>query len=111
MSTGCPSQNDQLKCVRYKRNFKRLLYITFFDCWNNPPQRLYAHYDDFDEGQDMSNPIKINHRKNGTTYFQFEGKRYDIYMQYNNDVQWTNIIQWFNYNGKNKILIEKGYYN
>lgn len=110
MSEGCKSQNDQLRKVRYKRNFDRLTHISFFDCWNNPPTQAFAHYHDFDEGSDMSNPIKIEHRNNGTHYIQFEGKRYDVYLDYGNNILWQNIYQWFDYDGRNKVLIEKGYY-
>lgn len=111
MSEGCHSQNDQLRCVRYKRDFERLTHISFFDCWNNPPQKVNAHYRDFSEGLDMSNPIKIYHRKNGTHYFQFEGRRYDVFLDYEDSVKWQNITQWFDNDGRNRVLIEKGYYD
>jgi len=64
--------------LKYKRMVERVIAVQLFDVWNTPPTKAYVHYYDADNGFDMSNPIKIYQRKNGTYYVQFEGYRFDI---------------------------------
>lgn len=67
--------DDSLGPIRYKRNVE---YVISVEPLSWLPGKAYVHFEDVSNGYDTAGPIKIQHRKNGTAFVQFEGKRYDI---------------------------------
>lgn len=90
--------------VRYKREFERVTEISLFDVWEDVPSKAYVHFTGGYNGHDISSPIKLYQRKNGSYYLQFEGHRYDV------DITVGNCPQFIGHDGKNEILREKGFY-
>ncbi len=66
---------DTLGPCRYKREVEEVISVEALS-WL--PGKAYVHYYDAGLFFDVAGPVKIYHRKNGTAYVQFEGKRYDI---------------------------------
>lgn len=69
--------NDEIRCVRFKREVEEVQSISLFDKWNNPPTQAVVHFST-GNASDTSKPLKIYHRKNSTHYICFDGKRYDV---------------------------------
>ncbi|QHI73795.1 hypothetical protein [Aminipila terrae] len=70
--------NDNIRPVKFKREIVKVVSVSLFDKWNIPPTKAYVRYQCDYKGIDMSKPLKIHTRKNGTNYVCFNGKRYDI---------------------------------
>ena len=79
--------DDSLGPCRYKRNVDHVISVEPLS-WL--PGKAYIHYEDVANGYDTAGPTKIYHRKNGTAYIQFEGKRYDIDENRLDEYQYVN---------------------
>lgn len=66
---------DALGPCRYKREVDCVEYVEPIS-WK--PGYAWVGYYDAQLYWDKAGPVKIYHRKNGTAYVQFEGKRYNI---------------------------------
>jgi len=67
--------SDSLGPFRYKREVDHIISVEALSWLSG---KAYVLYYDQNFFYDTAGPLKICHRKNGTAYVQFEGKRYDI---------------------------------
>lgn len=67
--------DDSLGRCRYKREVD---YVYAVQALSWAPGKAYVHYWDLGGFTDTAGPIKIHHRKNGSAYISFDGKRYNI---------------------------------
>lgn len=66
---------DTLGPCRYKREVETVDYVEPIS-WK--PGYAWVGYYDAQQYTDMAGPVKIYHRKDGSAYVRFEGKRYDV---------------------------------
>ncbi len=77
---------DCLGPCRYKREVERVDAIEVLS-W--APGKAYVHYRDAGLFDDTAGPVKIYHRKDGSAYVQFEGKRYTVDETIVDKLQWV----------------------
>lgn len=76
-----------------KRIVVHVSFLQIFDAWNAEPTKACVGYECYWNDNMASKPTRINKRKNGTHYVDFEGFRYDIDISAGNTYQWVDWLE------------------